>query len=63
MGKAFEFHVGAEQASAAILAELRAHLMAANRETFPRRYIDLKAFDNVVPFVDWRALVENDARP
>jgi hypothetical protein len=57
--KAIEVWFDARQSNEEIFDELREgimHIVGPNGD-FPKRHLDLRAFDNVGPFLDWRTLV------
>lgn len=59
-GKAFELTISADMSSEVILAELRAELQGLTSERpFKGRHIDLRAFEGVAPFVDWRSVMNH----
>jgi len=62
-GKAFECDFHPDQPAAKIYEEICCELeRLSNEEPFKGRYLDLEAFHNIGPFVNWRQLMGFDTK-
>jgi hypothetical protein len=63
-GKAFDVYVLDGDTSLTIYEKVRDEILLLSKSgTFRKRFIDLTAFDNLAPYIDWRRILDEAIHP